>query len=212
MSNNTNELIGESLFGKVRRKVLATFVLNPDRSFYLLELIRLLDCGRGAVQREVSRLFKAGILIRERIGNQVHYRANSGNLIYGELRSIFSKTTGMVDLLRNSLEASDDPIGMAFIYGDYATGRAEADTPVNLMVIGDTTMDNIMKCTADFESGASRGLHLTVMSPAELKRRIASGGTRIREILSSDRIFLAGGERELRVLTTISNDLFDGIF
>ncbi len=65
---------------------------------------------------------------------------------------------------------------MAFIYGDYATGRAELDTPVNLMVIGDTTMDNIRRCTSDFEAGAARRLHLTVMSPAELKRRIASGG------------------------------------
>lgn len=212
MSNNTNELIGESLFGKVRRKVLAAFLLNPDRSFYLLELIRLLDCGRGAVQREVSRLFRAGIVTRERVGNQVHYRANTGNLVYGELRSLFSKTTGMVDLLRNCLEGSEDPIGMAFIHGDYAAGSAGVDTSVNLMVIGDTTMDNIMKCTADFRAGAARELHLTVVSPAELKRRISSGGTRIREILSSDRIFLAGGERELRVLTTISDDLFAGIF
>ncbi len=212
MSNNPNELMGESLFGKVRRKVLATFVLNPHRSFYLLELIRLLDCGRGAVQREVSRLCRAGILIREPVGNQVHYRANSGNLIYGELRSIFSKTTGLLDLLRNGLEASDDPIGMAFVYGDYATGRAGVDSPVNLMVIGDTTMDNIVKCTGDFEEEAARKLHITVVSPGELKRRLTSGGTRMKEILSADRLFLAGGERELRVLTTISDDLFAGIF
>ena len=56
MSNNPNELLGESLFGKVRRKVLSILVLNPERSFYLLELIRLLNSGRGAVQREVARL------------------------------------------------------------------------------------------------------------------------------------------------------------
>lgn len=212
MSNNQNELIGEVLFGKVRRKVLSTFVLNPQRSFYLLELIRLLDCGRGAVQREVSRLAKAGILIREKQGNQVHFRADTGNLIYREIRSIFSKTTGLVDLLGHCLESCGDPIGMAFIYGDYARGTAREDSPVDLMVVGDTTMDAIKQCTVEFTEEAARKLHLTVLSPAELRRRISAGEGKIREILSSQRVFLAGGERELAVLSSPGDDLFAGLF
>ena len=148
MSTNQNELVGEVLFGKVRRKVLSTFVLNPQRSFYLLELIRLLDCGRGAVQREVSRLAKAGILIREKQGNQVHFRADTGNLIYREIRSIFSKTTGLVDLLGHCLESCGDPIGMAFIYGDYARGTAREDSPVDLMVVAPATANIIGKMAA----------------------------------------------------------------
>jgi hypothetical protein len=212
MSNNPNELIGEVLFGKVRRNVLSTFVLNPDRSFYLLELIRLLDCGRGAVQREVSKLSGAGILIRKKVGNQVHYRANTDSLIFSELRSIFSKTTGLVDFLRNCIESCRDPIGMAFIYGDYALGKAEEDTPVNLMIIGDTTMDALRSCTCDFAMEAARELHITVVDPYDFKRRVASADRRIRDILSSSRIFLSGGERELTVLSTTGDDLFAGLF
>lgn len=205
-------MLGEVLFGKVRRKVLSTFVLNPERSFYLLELIRLLDCGRGAVQREVSRLSKAGILIRRKVGNQVHYTANTGSLIYGELRSIFSKTTGLVDLLTHCLDSCRDPIGMAFIYGDYAVGRADEETPVNLMIIGDTSMDALRSCTGDFASEAARELHITVLNPGEFKRRIATADKRIRDILSSSRIFLSGGERELSVLSSTGDDLFAGLF
>ena len=212
MSNNPNEMLGEVLFGKVRRKVLSTFVLNPERSFYLLELIRLLDCGRGAVQREVSKLSKAGVLSRKKVGNQVHFTANTSSLIYSELRSIFSKTTGLVDFLQNCLDSCKDPIGMAFIYGDYALGRAEQDTPVNLMVIGDTTMDALRSCTSDFSAEAARELHITVLDPHEFKRRVASSDRRIRDILTSSRIFLSGGERELTVLSTTGDDLFAGLF
>lgn len=205
-------MLGEVLFGKVKRNVLSTFVLNPERSFFLLELIRLLNCGRGAVQREVSKLFKAGILTREKTGNQVFYRANTDNLIYRELRSVFSKTTGLVYLLQHSLGSCSDPIGMAFIYGDYADGRATEASPVNLMVIGDTTMDALRCCTADFAAEAARELHITVLDAEEFRRRIASGNSRIRSILSSGRVFLAGGERELSVLSTVGNDLFAGIY
>ncbi len=212
MSNNQNEMLGESLFGKVRRKVLATFVLNPERSFYLLELIRFLNCGRGAVQREVSRLARAGVITRSRIGNQVHYTANVNNLIYKELRSIFSKTTGLIDLLKADLQNCSDQLGMVFIYGDYADGIAEVDSPVNLMVIGETTMDSVRASTKDFTEEAARDLHITVISSSELKRRILSNDKRIQEVLAGTKIFLAGGPRELQVLSSPGDDLFAGIF
>lgn len=212
MSNNPNEMLGEILFGKVRRKVLSTFVLNPERSFYLLELIRFLKCGRGAVQREVSRLSKSGIILRKNIGNRVHYTANTENLIYRELRSIFSKTTGLVDLLATDLKNCSDSIGMAFIHGDYARGTAGENSPVNLLVIGDTTMDALRVCTAGFSKEAARNLHITVLTTAELKRRLVSGDRRIQEILTDRKVFLSGGQRELQILSTTGDDLFAGMF
>ncbi len=212
MSNNPNELIGESLFGKVRRKVLSTFVLNPGRTFYLLELIRFLNSGRGAVQREVKRLSDAGIITRVSVGNQVHYRANTNNLIYKELRSIFSKTTGLIDLLKTDLDSCVDELGMAFIYGDYAGGIAGDNSPVKLMVIGDTAMDAVRACTVEFSREAARELHITVLTASDLKKRLAFNDRRIKEILEEKKIFLAGGQRELQVLSTTGDDLFDGIF
>ena len=212
MSNNSNELLGESLFGKVRRKVLSTFVLNPERSFYLLELIRFLNCGRGAVQREVTRLSESGIITRTKVGNQVHFSANINNLIYRELRSIFSKTTGLVFLLSTNLKSCSDQLGMAFIYGDYARGTAEANTPLNLIVIGDTTMDTVKACTVDFANETARDLHITVLTSSELKRRLVSRDKIIREILADNRIFLFGGEKELQILSITGDDLFAGIY
>ncbi|PIE51403.1 hypothetical protein CSA37_11795 [Candidatus Fermentibacteria bacterium] len=207
-----NEVLGESLFGKVRRKVLAVFVLNPDRSFYLLELIRLVDCGRGGVQREVSRLASAGIITRQRAGNQVHYRANINNLIYGELRAIFSKTTGLLDLLRSSLNSCSEPLGMAFVYGDYAEGKAFDNSPINLLVIGDTPLKAVKECTSSFSEETSRKLNITVLSTGEFKRLILTGDRKVREILGAKRIFFAGGEKELSVLSTTGDDLFSGLF
>lgn len=162
MSNNSNELLRECLFGKVRRKVLSTFVLDPGRSFYLLELIRFLNCGRGAVQREVSRLAEAGIVTRTMVGNQVHYTTNTNNLIYKELKSIFSKTTGLVELLGADLQNCTDKLGMAFIYGDYANGTGVENSTGDLLVTGDTTIDAIRWHTEAFSTEAVRNSSFSI--------------------------------------------------
>ncbi len=67
------KVIGECLFGKVRRNLLALFLLNPGRSYYLLELVRLLDTGRGGVQRELSNLLNAGLIRRKKSGTKVYF-------------------------------------------------------------------------------------------------------------------------------------------
>ena len=135
MSTNMNELVGESLFGKVRREILSLLFLNSRRSFYLLEIIRIIASGRGAVQRELSRLTQAGLLVRKRRGNQVHYSANTDSLIYEELRSIFAKTTGLNDVVMGALAPYKDEIGLAFIHGLFAMGKATKSTKIELLVI-----------------------------------------------------------------------------
>ena len=68
---------------------------QPGRSFFVTELIELADVGRGAVQRELLRLERSGLVVTERHGNQKHCRANSNAPIYNELCSIISKTVGV---------------------------------------------------------------------------------------------------------------------
>ena len=54
--------LADSLFPKVRQRVLAVLFGTPDRSFYANEVIALAQSGTGAVQRELAGLSKAGLL------------------------------------------------------------------------------------------------------------------------------------------------------
>ena len=87
--------LGTSLFGKGRRNVLATLFGNPDRDFYLREIIGLAATGSGQAQRELNNLFSAGLITKERRGNQTYYRADPTAPIFGELKSIVTKTFGV---------------------------------------------------------------------------------------------------------------------
>ncbi len=56
------------------------------------EIARSVDMGRGAVQRELENLVDAGLVLRRKQGNQVHYQASPQASIFQELKSLMFKT------------------------------------------------------------------------------------------------------------------------
>lgn len=59
-----------------RRRVLGLLLLHPDRSFHLREIARLTGTVPGTLNRELTKLTDAGLLTRERVGNQMRYAAS----------------------------------------------------------------------------------------------------------------------------------------
>jgi predicted nucleotidyltransferase len=88
----TNESrLSDALFSKTQRRVLGLLFGHPERSFYANEIVRAARAGVGAVQRELESLAAAGLVTVSRLGNQKHFQANRGSLIFEELRSIVAK-------------------------------------------------------------------------------------------------------------------------
>ncbi len=74
-----------ALFGKVRRTILSILFSRPEEDFYVRELARMVDGGQGGVQRELNRLFEAGLVQRRRRGRQLFYRANRESPLFAAL-------------------------------------------------------------------------------------------------------------------------------
>src|SRR4030042_1606096 len=91
------------LFGKTRRAILSLLYIRSDETFYLRQIVRATGSGLGAVQRELKGLSEAGIIMRLHHGKQILYQANSQSHIFGELRSLITKTSGVIHLLRSAL-------------------------------------------------------------------------------------------------------------
>src|SRR5215475_14913834 len=129
--------LSDALFSKVQQRVLALIFTHPERSFYISEIVRKVRSGVGAVERELSKLERSGLVSVERIGNQKHYRANQAAPIFGELRGLVEKTVGLAEPIKKSFEPYADTIKTAFIYGSVAKETDTAQSDIDLMVIGD---------------------------------------------------------------------------
>ena len=119
------------LFPEYRRQVLGLLLLHPEMRYHVREIARMTNTTAGSLHRELSKLAKANVLIREESGNQVYYQANIDFPIFEELASILRKTSGLADVLAEALKPLAKKIETAFIFG--SVGREQKHQEVILI-------------------------------------------------------------------------------
>jgi predicted nucleotidyltransferase len=187
-----------ALFSKVRQRVLALIFGHPEQSFYTSEIVRAVRSGVGAVERELSRLQRSGLVTVERIGNQKHYRANPDAPIFEELRRLVVKTVGLAEPLRKSLEPYAGAIKAAFVYGSVAKGTDTAQSDIDLMVIGDTlNYSDLYTAAQGAEDELRRKINPLFLSFKDWHRKASDRGSVVSKISGSPKIFIIGSEKDL---------------
>lgn len=183
--------IGDALFTKTQQRLLSVLYGHPDQSFYLNELVRLAQIGRGSVVRELAKLTESGLVIMTPHGNQHHYQANQDTPIFQELCSLVQKTFGIREILQTALAPLADQVEQAFVYGSVAKGEAHAASDVDVMLIGnDLSYNGIMELLAPAEQQLQRTINPTVYSPAEFEQRIKEQQSFVTRVLEQPRLEL----------------------
>jgi predicted nucleotidyltransferase len=191
--------LSNALFSKVQQRVLALIFGQPERSFYASEIIRNVQSGTGAVERELSRLQRSGLVSVERIGNQKHYRANHQSPIFTELQSLVTKTVALTEPLRRSLESCGDKIKAAFVYGSVAKGMDTARSDIDLMVIGDgLNYSELYAALQNVENALGRKVSPTFLSPKDWRRKASEKGSFISKVNALPKLFVFGSEQDLQ--------------
>jgi predicted nucleotidyltransferase len=190
--------VADALFSKSQQRVLALIFGNPGRTFYANELIALAGSGSGAVQRELAKLERAGLVIVARMGNQKHYRANVDASVFAPLRELILKTSGLADVLRASLAPIGGRIRAAFVYGSVATQRDTAMSDIDLMIISDDlSYADLFTTMEDASKRLGRAVNPTIYSAAELAKRVRGQNAFATRVLKQPKIWLIGSARDL---------------
>lgn len=195
-----DQTVLSNLFKKTRRSILALLYSHPDESFYVRQIFRLTGIAPGAGQRELTWLSNAGIIKRSVSGNQVYYRANSECPIFPELKSMITKTVGIGDTLRSILAPLEDRVQVAILYGSIADGRANKESDIDLIVVGNVTFADVAEKLTPAQKFLRREIDPTVFSPDEFQDKITKGHHFLNSILKRDLIYLIGDEIELKRL------------
>jgi predicted nucleotidyltransferase len=192
--------ISNALFSKVQQRVLALIFGHPERSFYMSEIVRSVHSGTGAVERELSRLRRSGLVSVERIGNQKHYRANHQSPIFEELQSLVLKTVALTEPLKKSLEPYSGTIKTAFVYGSVAKGADTAQSDIDLMVIGDELgYAELYTALQNAENLLRRKVSPIFLSPEDWRRKASQKGSFINKIITLPKLFIFGSEKDIQI-------------
>lgn len=192
---NLNSTIGEALFTKTQQRVLDLLYGQTNKSFYLNEIVRIADMGKGTVRRELEKLCRAGLLTTSKQGNQNHYQANPKNPIFSELVSIVKKTFGVRGVVKSSLGHILNHIDYAFIYGSIAKGNEYAESDIDLMLVAENlSYTALMEVLQHAEKQLGRSINPTIYNKDELITRLKNKQSFITRVISNDILWIKGEE------------------
>lgn len=182
---------------KNREVLLALFFTNPDKSYYLQEIGRIVGKKPGVFQRTINNLAEETILLSEYKGNLRLFKANKGYPFYKELRKIVLLAAGLEAELRiivNNIRGIDT----AFVYGSFAEGTARPDSDLDLMILGNPDEDTLMRDLDKLEKKYGREINYVIYSRREFKEKINNDNSFAANVVDRPKSILKGDINDFR--------------
>ena len=149
---------------KIRIQILMSLFLNPGRIAYLRELADEHSASPSQVKAELEHLLENGLLLGDRNGNKVYYKANQGHPLFPELNSMVRKSLGMDRILDSIVERLGN-LEQAILLDDYAEGK---DTGIiDLLLIGNIDQRNLNDLRRKTEKYISRKIRTLCLTAEE---------------------------------------------
>ncbi len=158
------------LRSETQASVLERLVLHPDDSYTVSELAEAIDVTDMSVRRELVRMLDAGILERQMIGRQGVYRASLASPLFEPLRELIERSVGVEPLLRQAL-TDVSGIDAAVIFGSWARGKVDAESDVDVLVVGTFDYPDVTARLHALQERTGREINMVALRPDELREQ-----------------------------------------
>lgn len=191
----------DALFPKTRQGILATMLVQSEKSWYVSELARRMGIPSSSLQRELQALSTAGILKTHRQGHMVYFQANADSPLFPDLRGLLLKTAGMIDVLADVLKPLAAKIQIAFVYGSVASNSEQSDSDIDLMLIGKLTPVELAVPLRGARDMLGREINPTVYSLEEFSKKKKVKDHFLTRVLDKTKLFVIGNSNGLEKIT-----------
>lgn len=185
--------IADAVFTQTQQRVYALLFGQPNRRFFVTELIDLAGMGRGSVQRELAKLATVGLATPSRVGNRVYYQANRDSPIFEDLCAIVRKTIGIECVVKNALKPLTGKLSLAAIYGSVANRTDTAESDIDLLLVSDDlTLESVYSALHPAEKLLGRQFHPLLYKSREYRQRRSNRDGFLAHVLEGPKIVIVG--------------------
>lgn len=186
MSKENNTPL-EKLFGsKTRTKLLSLFFGNPERSYYVREMTRVIDEQINSVRRELLNLESIGIIKNETYDNKIYYSANNKHPYARALVMLFSSRTDVAVetavVKTNAWEEYVRPV-KNYLTCLIVTNRLPGQEGVDLLIVGDDRTKKLTHWAEVVEKKEGKPLNYVIMSRDDFQYRLNVKDRFVSEVL-----------------------------
>jgi DNA-binding transcriptional ArsR family regulator len=192
------KILAEILSSQVRAEFFRILFGIDSNEYHLREIQRRSGLAIGTVRQEAIKLEKLSLIQKRRNGNRTYFRPNKSHPLFNTIHDLVLKTSGLTDLLKESLEI--DECKYAFVFGSIASGKENAESDVDLFIIGDVGLRMASKLLKGPCQKIGRVINPHVMTVKEFIQRKNGKEHFISTVLASPIISIKGSEDEFERL------------
>lgn len=187
--------LANAIFSDRQTRLFPWLFGQPERSFFLNELLRLTGLSSASLQQELKRLTESGLLKSTRMGNLRVFQANPASPLFQELVSLTRKTCAVSATLMQALEPLRPELSRALIYGSVAKQEDTSASDIDLMLVGiNLTLAKVLECVQPAEKALGRKVNPTCYTLQEFEMRRADPDSFVSKVLGQPIIdLLVGG-------------------
>ena len=189
-------LLAGILSSKISAEIFRLLFGINDKALYMRDIERRSGFAIGTIQGELKKLLNLDLVLKEIDGNRTYYRANKIHPLYEDIHNLVLKTTGLVDVLKNALGTKK--IKLAFVFGSFARGEENAESDIDLMVIGNLGLRDVTRLLSDTEGKILREINPHVYSENEFYEKYKKQDHFVSQLVAGAKIFIIGMEDELK--------------
>lgn len=185
MSKENNTPL-EKLFGsKTRTKLLNLFFGNPERSFYVREMTRVIEEQINSVRRELLNLEGIGIIKNETYDNKVYYSANMKHPFSKPLVMLFSTRSDVIVDVAVKPNVWEEYVRSVKNYLDclIVINRLPGQEGVDLLIVGDDKTKKLTHWAEVVEKKEGKPLNYVIMSRDDFQYRLNVKDRFVSEVL-----------------------------
>jgi predicted nucleotidyltransferase len=192
--------LGRLFLSELRAEVLRRLFGGSREPFYLNQLIKETRFVSRSIEEELKKLKSLELVLADRDGNRVYYRANEKHPLFPDLRNIVLKTTGLREVLAEALRSDD--VEFAFVFGSVAQGTEQAESDVDLMIIGAMTNRELAPRLRGIAGQVGREINPHIFNRDEIAERLSNRDHFLSEVIANPKLFIIGTEHEFENLVT----------
>lgn len=191
--------LAQAIFSDRQARLFRWLFGQPERSFFLNELLRLSGLSSASLQQELKRLTLASVVLSTRRGNLRVFQANPASPLYPELVSLTRKTCGVDTVLMQSLEPLRPKLAHALIYGSVARQEDTSASDVDVMLVGaGLSLAEVLQHLQSAEQALGRKVNPTCYTVHEFEQRRTDPDSFVSKVLAQPTIHLLQGEHDGR--------------
>lgn len=168
MTTASTDALEQLFSSRTRVKLLRLFLMNPERSYFVREIVRKIEEHMNSVRRELQNLEHVGLLRSSGTSVRKYYTVNQQFSIFPELKELFFKAQvalerGVIDEIRRL-----GRVKLLILTGLF-TGMS--DTKTDMLIVGSVNRRKLRRLLARFQGGIDRPVTYTVMTFKEFAYR-----------------------------------------